>query len=131
MIKQILHFNQQRVSINAFFQELPIASDQLTITNGYQITFYNELADDLIISSGIYAKAVNSLENDKDVGFQRLYAPQRRLRGFETGKVGPKDGDDFVGGNYVATANISSTIPFVLQTLENADLKVFFDMGNV
>ena len=62
---------------------------------------------------------------------KRLYAPQRRLRGFETGKVGPKDGDDFVGGNYVATANISSTIPFVLQTLENADLKVFFDMGNV
>ncbi len=117
---------------STFFQELPIASDQLTIINGYQITFYNELADDLIISSGIYAKAVNTLENDKDVRVsKRLYAPQRRLRGFETGKVGPKDGDDFVGGNYVATANISSTIPFVLQTLENADLKVFFDMGNV
>ena len=53
------------------------------------------------------------------------------MRGFETGKVGPKDGNDFVGGNYVATANISSTVPFVFETLENADLKVFLDVGNV
>ena len=26
---------------------------------------------------------------------------QNRLRGFEKGKVGPKDGNDFIGGNYV------------------------------
>ena len=53
------------------------------------------------------------------------------MRGFETGKVGPKDGNDFVGGNYVATLNISTTVPFIFQTFENTDLKIFFDAGNV
>ena len=117
---------------SSFFQELPLASDQLTIINGYTFTSYNELGDDFIVSAGIYTRAVNSLENNKDVRVsKRLYAPQRRLRGFETGKVGPKDGDDFVGGNYVATANISTTVPFIFQTLENTDVKIFFDAGNV
>ena len=39
---------------------------------------------------------------------QRLYAPANRLRGFERFKVGPVDGGDFVGGNYVATINLSA-----------------------
>ena len=46
-------------------------------------------------------------------------------------KVGPKDGKDFVGGNYVATFNASSTVPYILQTMESMDFKVFFDAGNV
>ena len=117
---------------SSFFQELPLASDQLTIVNGYTFTSYNELGDDFVVSAGIYTRAVNSLENNKDVRVsKRLYAPQRRLRGFETGKVGPKDGEDYVGGNYVATANISTTVPFIFQTLENTDVKIFFDAGNV
>ena len=29
---------------------------------------------------------------------ERLFIPSNRLRGFEGGKVGPKDGNDFVGG---------------------------------
>ncbi len=117
---------------SAFSQELPLVSDELTIVNGYQFTSYNELGDDFIVSAGIYARAVNSLESDTDVRVsKRLYAPQRRLRGFETGKVGPKDGEDYVGGNYVATANISTTVPFIFQTYENTDIKIFFDAGNV
>ena len=45
--------------------------------------------------------------------------------------MGPKDGDDYVGGNYVATINASTTIPYILQTMENMDLKLFLDAGNV
>ena len=132
MIKQILHFDPTDGFYSSFFQELPLASDQLTIVNGYTFTSYNELGDDFIVSAGIYTRAVNSLESNKDVRVsKRLYAPQRRLRGFETGKVGPKDGDDYVGGNYVATANFSTTVPFIFQTFENTDLKIFFDAGNV
>ena len=39
--------------------------------------------------------------NDEDVRVsQRLELSSKRLRGFEPGKIGPKDGDDFIGGNY-------------------------------
>ena len=31
----------------------------------------------------------------------------------------------------MATANISTTVPFIFQTLENTDVKIFFDAGNV
>ena len=85
----------------------------------------------MVLSMGIYTRAVNALSDDDVRVSKRLYAPKNRLRGFESGKVGPKDGKDFVGGNYVATFNASSTIPFVLQSMENLDLKVFFDAGNV
>lgn len=114
-----------------WYQQLPVVSENQTIVNGYIITGYKELLDDMIISTGIYTRAVNSLSNDDVRVSRRLYVPSSRLRGFESGKVGPKDGDDHVGGNYIVTFNTSSTIPYVLQTQENMDLKVFFDAGNV
>ena len=117
--------------ISNWYQEIPLVSDHATIINGYSITNYNKLAEDMILSMGIYTRAANSLSNEDVRVSKRLYAPKSRLRGFESGKVGPKDGNDYVGGNYVATFNASSTIPFVLQTVENMDLKVFFDAGNV
>ena len=114
-----------------WYQQLPIISDNETIINGYTITGYKEVADDMIISSGIYSRAVNSLTNDDVRVSKRIYAPSSRLRGFESGKVGPVDGTDHIGGNYVVTFNTSSTIPYVLQTQENMDLKLFFDAGNI
>ena len=116
---------------SSWYQQLPVISENQTIVNGYIITGYKELVDDMIISSGIYTRAVNSLSNDDVRVSRRLYVPSSRLRGFESGKVGPKDGDDHVGGNYIVTFNTSSTIPYLLQTQENMDLKVFFDAGNV
>ncbi len=116
---------------SSWYQQLPIISENDTIINGYIITGYKELADDMIISSGLYARAVNSLSNEDVRVSKRLFAPSSRLRGFESGKVGPKDGGDHIGGNYILTFNTSSTIPYVLQTQENMDLKVFFDAGSV
>ena len=114
-----------------WFQSLPVVSENSEIINGYIITGYKEFIDDMIVSSGIYTRAVNSLSGNDVRASKRLYAPSSRLRGFESGKVGPTDGTDHVGGNYVITLNTSSTIPYVLQTQENMDLKVFFDAGNV
>jgi len=114
-----------------WFQQLPIISENQTIINGYSITGYKEVADDMIISSGLYSRAVNSLTNDDVRVSKRLFAPVSRLRGFESGKVGPVDGADHIGGNYVVTFNTSSTIPYILQTQENMDLKLFFDAGNI
>ena len=57
--------------------------------------------------------------------------PSRKLRGFESGKVGPKDGDDFIGGNYLTAINVTTTIPQFLENAQNMDFLVFFDAANV
>ena len=112
-------------------QSLPIISDGPSIINGYDITGYKEIIDDMVFSAGIYGRAITAM-SDKDVRVsKRLFLPRTKLRGFESGKVGPKDGNDFIGGNYITTFNTSTTVPYVLQTLENVDLKLFFDMANV
>ena len=116
---------------SSWYQQLPVISENQTIINGYTITGYKEVADDMVVSSGIYSRAINSLTNDDVRVSKRIYAPTSRLRGFESGKVGPVDGTDHIGGNYVATFNTSSTIPYILQTQESMDLKVFFDAGNI
>ena len=53
------------------------------------------------------------------------------MRGFESGKVGPKDGTNFIGGNYVMAVNLATTLPQVLPTLQNIDFSLFFDAANV
>ena len=117
--------------VSKWSQRLPLMTDDATIFNSYSVTGFKELIDDMVISSGIMAQSISSL-NDKDVRVsKRLFVSSKRLRGFESGKVGPKDGLDFVGGNYIATYNASSTIPYILQTAENLDLKVFFDAANI
>tara|TARA_B110000444_G_C18847324_1_gene602958 strand:+ start:1708 stop:3948 length:2241 start_codon:yes stop_codon:yes gene_type:complete len=116
---------------STWIQKLPLLSDNANILNGYEITTYKEIIDDMVISAGFYSRAVNSLGN-KDVRVsKRLFIPKSKLHGFEPGKVGPKDGSDYVGGNYVTTFNTSTTVPYLLQTLENIDLKVFFDAANI
>ena len=116
---------------SSWFQELPVISNSASILNSYSFTAYGEPVDDMVISSGFLVSSINSLSNDDVRVSKRLYAPSTRLRGFQSGAVGPKDGNDYVGGNYLATINTSSTVPFVLQTLESVDLKVFLDVGNV
>ena len=117
--------------VSKWVQGLPVYADGSPIINGYEITAYKKLMDDMVFSFGFYSRAINSL-SDEDVRVsKRLYMPSSRLRGFEYGKVGPKDGNDFVGGNYLSSINVSSTVPYLLETNENADIKVFFDAANV
>ena len=62
---------------------------------------------------------------------ERLIIPSRRLRGFERGKVGPKDGEDFIGGNYITALNLNTTLPQLFPNLQNLDATVFFDAANI
>ena len=43
-----------------------------------------------------------------------MYVPSRRLRGFESGKVGPIDSGDFIGGNYISVLNLSTALAKVI-----------------
>ena len=114
-----------------FSQSIPIVSDSYGLINGYEFNFYEELMDEMISSITFYAKTVNSITGDDVRISERLYMPSRKLRGFQRGKVGPVDSNDYVGGNYVSSLNLSATLPNVMPNWQTADFSVFFDAGNV
>ena len=118
--------------VSTFVQEVPLISDNYSVINGYQVTGYNEIMDNSVLSVGIYTRAINSLQSGDDERVsKRLFFPASKLRGFEAVKIGPKDGEDFVGGNYMASFNIAVTLPFLFETLDNVDFSLFFDAANV
>ena len=115
----------------SFFQSLPLITDDGALSNSVTFTNYHSITEEMIFALKFQAKTVNSI-NDEDVRLsKRLYLSSRNLRGFESGRVGPKDGTDFIGGNYLSSLNISTTLPELLRDLENVDFKLFYDAGNV
>ena len=62
---------------------------------------------------------------------KRLHIPRTRLRGFEPNKVGPRDGDDYVGGNYATAINIEAALPNLLPESTETDISLFMDAGNL
>ena len=111
--------------------KLPILSDTGTLTNEYNYKIFTELFENNNTSLGFSLSASNSIIN-KDIKLsERLYLPSNRLRGFETGKVGPKDGDDFIGGNYSFSANFASTLPQIFENSQNLDVLFFIDAANL
>ena len=117
--------------ISRFSQNIPMISDTYTLTNAYDYKIYNQWLDENIISLGFYLKATNSLNGENVKLSDRLYLPSTKLRGFETGKVGPKDGSDFIGGNYASTINVATTLPQILPSLQNTNFSIFFDVANI
>jgi len=126
-------FNPTSGSTKSFFQELPMISENNEISNTFLYSKYKNLnpTSNMIGRLSFYAKAINSLD-DNDVRIsKRAQIPYNRLRGFEKGKVGPKDSGDYIGGNYVTAVNLSTDIPTFLDTIENVDFKYYIDMANV
>ena len=117
-----------------FYQELPLVSDGNEILNLFTFDQYNKIFknSDIVTKTSFYFKSVNSIDNDKDVRVsKRASVPYSRLRGFEKGKIGPVDNNDYIGGNYVSTINLSTNLPFILPTLQNIDFSYFLDLANV
>ena len=116
--------------INKFSQTLPIYSDDLSIENSFSTAGYHSVNDNLILSAKFLLKSINSLEDNVRVS-KRVYIPSKLLRGFESGKIGPKEGSQYIGGNYAAALNLSSTLPNIFYENENLDFNFFLDMANV
>ncbi len=117
--------------ISYYSLNLPVISDTNTLTNIYDYKFYTELFENNVTSASILLKSANSLTGDNIKLSERLYIPSRRLRGFESGKIGPKDGSDYIGGNYLTAANISTTLPTLFSNYEYIDFVLFFDAANI
>ena len=111
--------------------DLPLVSDTNTLVNSYQYDYYTELYEENITNASFFVRAANSISGDNIKLSERLFIPGRKLRGFERGKIGPKDGEDYIGGNFITAANISSTVPQLLNNLQEVDFIMFFDVANV
>jgi outer membrane protein insertion porin family len=116
---------------SSFDQTLPLLSNDYSISNKYDYRFYHKLSENMISNISFHISAINSLEGSNVRVSDRLFLSSRKLRGFEPGKIGPKDNLDFIGGNYTSAMSFSSTLPSILPTMESIDFSLFIDAGNI
>ena len=101
------------------------------MTNTYNYKVYTQLFENSVSSFSLLLRSATSLSNDDIKLTERLSIPSNKLRGFERGKIGPKDGADFIGGNFLTSINLQSNLPVFFQNSQNLDAVVFFDAANV
>ena len=111
--------------------DIPIVSDNNTLKNFYNYSHYFDLFEKNISNISIMLQAANSITNKNIKLSERINIPSSKLRGFESGRVGPKDGDDYIGGNFASSINFSSTIPQFFEESQNVDFLLFIDVANV
>ena len=116
--------------INYFSQTLPLISNDKSIENKFTSALYHSITDNFILSAQLYLNSINSIDDNVRAS-KRVYVPGRRLRGFETGKIGPKDGSQYIGGNYASALNLNSTLPSMFFENEDIDFNLFLDLANV
>ena len=113
-----------------FVQTLPLIFDSSSVYNSLNVTTYHDFSDDVIGSVKFLARSITGLDDDVRLT-NRLYTGSKHIRGFVPGKMGPKDGKDFIGGNYAYALNYTSTIPQILEQSQNVDFVFFIDAANV
>ena len=125
-------FRTEEGYVTTFSQELPLVSDNAEIANAFEVTKYKKLSTTsrMVGKVSFFGKTVNGLNDDVRIS-KRLNIPSSRLRGFERGKVGPVENNDYIGGNHLSSLNLSATLPNLVEGLDNLDVGVFFDAANV
>ena len=114
-----------------FNQTLPMLSNDYSISNIFDYKTYHQLTENTVSNISFHMSTINSLDGSDVRISDRIYLSSRKLRGFEPGKIGPKDNQDFVGGNYASAASLSTTLPTLLPELESVDFNIFLDTGNL
>ena len=124
-------FQTSKGFFNSYRSNIPIISENNTFMNSFETKFFTELYDKNISTLSIFLKSANSITGDEIKLSERLFVPSNKLRGFERGKVGPLDGNTYIGGNYLTTLNFTSTLPYLLEDSENVNLLFFLDVANL
>ena len=125
-------FRTESGYVATFSQELPLVSDNAELSNAFIVTNYKKLSStsDMVGKVSFFGKTITGLSDDVRIS-KRLNVPASRLRGFQRGKVGPVENNDYIGGNYVSSLNFSATLPNLVQGLDNLDVGVFVDAANI
>ena len=116
--------------IAKFTQVLPLVMDSSYILNGLDVKRYNSFSDDVIGSLKVYARSIHGVDDDVKLT-SRLFIPGRKLRGFKAGRMGPKDGTDWVGGNYATAIGFEAQLPNLLPEATKTDIGLFIDTANL
>jgi len=128
--KRDQRFRPTEGHIITFRQDLPLIQDSSSILNGVDVSTYYDFSEDIIGSLKFHARTINGIDGDVRLT-NRLFIPRSRLRGFNTYKVGPKDGDDYIGGNYTTAVSAEAQLPNLLPESYKTDFSVFLDTANV
>ena len=114
-----------------FLQSIPLIMDSSSLLNGIDMSSYYSVSEDIIGSLKIYGRSIHGL-NDEDVRLtSRLHIPSKKIRGFEARRIGPKDGNDYIGGNYATAVTLEGQLPNLLPEDTRTDISVFMDSANL
>ena len=117
--------------LSSYSLDLPYISDTYTLVNKYKYSYFTELYENNVSSFSLSLRSAHSIKDEDIKLSERLRVPANTLRGFEYGKIGPKDGDDYIGGNYMSAINFTTTLPQILENSQNTDFIIFMDAANL
>ena len=123
-------FKPTRGTKTSFSQSIPLIQDSSSLVNGLDIAKYHDFSEDLIGSLKLHARTITGIDDDVRLT-QRLFIPKKKLRGFDTSKVGPKDGKDYIGGNYTTALSGEVSLPNLLPESYKTDVSLFIDTANI
>ena len=118
-------------TITSFSQTLPVYADRKFLASSISTSTYKAITENIIGAGKFYLAAINGIGNDDVRLSKRKNISTSGLRGFESGKVGPVDGADHVGGNYVSSLNFEASLPKLLPEYTQTDISLFLDFANV
>ena len=109
-----------------------MGNNGLVVVNLVEARFskYYGISEDAIGALKLFGRSMHGIDENVRLS-ERLFLPATRLRGFDTKKVGPKDGDDYVGGNYTTAVSTEAQLPNLLPESYRTDFSIFLDTGNV
>jgi outer membrane protein insertion porin family len=109
-----------------------LISDVPTVQTNLGATIYKELINQDFIGS-IKARLDTAIAFDnKNIKLSdRLHGSTSVIKGFENRGIGPIDGGDHIGGNYLSSLSLRSTFPNPIPENLRANTIVFFDVANV
>ena len=113
-----------------FNQSLPIIQDTSSIMNNLNLITFHQINDDMVGKIKYHARTIHGVDDHVRLT-NRLYIPRNKLRGFVKGRVGPKDGADWVGGNYISGLSAETMLPNLLPEAYKTDFNVFIDAANI
>ena len=115
----------------SFAQSLPVYADKSFVDNKFNASLYNTLSENIIGAVKFQLSVIEGIGGDDVRLSKRKFVSNRKLRGFEAGRVGPIDGEDHVGGNYATTLNFEANLPNLLPESTKTDIGLFLDFGNI
>ncbi len=114
-----------------FLQSIPLVMDSSALLNGFNASTYYSISDDLVTSVKFYARSIHGMSDDDVRLTSRLHIPAKRIRGFQSRRIGPKDGEDYIGGNYATALSIEGQLPNLLPEETKTDISLFMDAANL